>query len=55
MATSTGVDLGEKKLEQNFDSNTETESGDNGSLPPSYDHTHRKLKSRHVQVCSTIT
>ncbi|KAI5815007.1 amino acid permease/ SLC12A domain-containing protein [Pyronema omphalodes] len=50
MATSTGVDLGEKKVEQNFDINTETESGDNGSLPPSYDHTHRKLKSRHVQL-----
>lgn len=30
--------------------NSENEEAEIGSLPPSYDHTHRKLKSRHIQL-----
>jgi amino acid transporter len=29
---------------------TSADDGEAGSLPPSYDHTHRKLKPRHIQL-----
>lgn len=43
-------DLDEKKRENNDDV---LDVGDTGSLPPTYDHTHRKLKARHIQLIGT--
>lgn len=41
---------GEKSPSKEAEEADETAVAENGSIPPSYDHTHRRLKSRHVQV-----